>query len=216
MFTHDPAFDPEGPRRDDVQSWCDANKIRRDQIYYQKSANKYCKECQAQVVEFERRNRGVLTGARVLHDQGGSFKMDREFILAERSQKVIPFPAEQHGELSVLDNKLNAVAKQQWRNNRHNGDFAWDAFLLFVELHRVGQDSIRSWWTFNFLLDIPLITLKAVDDRLKEVSGGRPIRQDLADQYDKQYSIWLQDHDEVELIYEGDLVEEELDDDHSK
>ncbi len=69
MFTHDPAFDPEGPRRDDVQSWCDANKIRRDQIYFQKSANKYCKEFQAQVVEFERRNRGVLTGARVLHDQ---------------------------------------------------------------------------------------------------------------------------------------------------
>ena len=67
-------------------------------------------------MEFEKRNRDVLTGARVLHDQGGSFKMDREFILAERSQKVIAFPAEQHGELSVLDNKLTAVASKlsQW------------------------------------------------------------------------------------------------------
>ena len=41
MFTYDPAFDPNGPRRNEVQSWGDANKIRRDQIYYEKSASKY-------------------------------------------------------------------------------------------------------------------------------------------------------------------------------
>jgi hypothetical protein len=211
MFIYDPAFDPNGPRRNEVQSWCDANKIRRDQIYYEKSASKYCKESRDQVVEFEKRNRAVLTGARVLHDQGGSFKLDGEFILAERSEAVIVFPAEQHGELSVLDNKLNAVAKHKWHQERHNADFAWDAFLLFVELHRVGQDSISSWWTFNFLLDVPVLTLTAVENRLKESNGRRPIRQDLADQYDQQYSIWLQDHDEVELVYEGDEEEDALD-----
>jgi hypothetical protein len=47
------------------------------------SANKYCKESRDQVVEFEKRNRAVLTGARVLHDQGGLFKLNGEFILAE-------------------------------------------------------------------------------------------------------------------------------------
>lgn len=211
MFTYDPTFDPNGSRKIEVQSWCDANKIRRDQIYYQKSSRKYCKESQDQVVEFERRNRKVLTGARVLHDLGGAFKKDREFILDERSEKVIPFPAEQHGELSVLDNKLNAVAKTKWRKERHTADFSWDSFLLFVELHRVDQESISSWWTFNFLLDVPHLTLAAVEKRLKESNGRLPVRQELADRYDQQYSIWLQDHDEVELVYEGDLVDDELD-----
>jgi hypothetical protein len=56
MFTYDPTFDPNGPRRVEVQSWCDANKISRDQIYYEKSTKKYCKEQQAQVVEWERVN----------------------------------------------------------------------------------------------------------------------------------------------------------------
>ncbi len=60
MFTYN-----HGSRKIEVQSWCDVNKIRRDQIYYQKSSRKYCKESQDQVVEFERRNRKVLTGARV-------------------------------------------------------------------------------------------------------------------------------------------------------
>jgi hypothetical protein len=106
----------------------------------------------------------------------------------------------------VLDNKLNAVAKHKWLQE----DFAWDAFLLFVELHRVGQDSISSWWTFNFLLDVSHLTLTMVENRLKESNGRRPIRQDLANQYDQQYSIWLQDHNEVELLYEGDEEEDAL------
>jgi hypothetical protein len=145
MFTYDPTFDPTGPRREEVQSWCQANGIRRDQIYYEKSTRKYCKESQAQVVEFLRRNRAAITGARILHDHGGSFKKDGEFILlVDGADLVVPLPSEQHGELSVLDNKLNAVAKQMWRQHRHNGDFSWDAFLLFVELHQIGQDSIES------------------------------------------------------------------------
>ena len=56
-----------------------------------------------------------------------------------------------------------------------------------------------------------MLTLTAVENRLKESNGRRPIRQDLADQYDQQYSIWLQDHDEVELVYEGDEEEDALD-----
>ena len=211
MFTYDPAFDPRGPRRKEVQAWCDANNIRRDQIYYEKSSSHYCKESRAQVVEFEKRNRRALTGSRILHDHGGAFKMDREFVLADRADRVVALPPEQHGELSILDNKLNAVAKQMWRQERHNADFAWDAFLLFVMLHRVGQDSIISWWTHNFLLDVPEVTLRAVDDRLKESNGGRPLRQDVADQYDQLFSTWSEEHDEVELVYEPDIEAGELD-----
>ena len=179
--------------------------IRRDQIYYEKSTRKYCKKSQAQVVEFSRRNRAAITVARILHDHGGAFKKDGEFILLQDgADRVVPLPAEQHGELSVLDNKLNAVAKHLWRQHRHNGDFSWDAFLLFVELHRVGQDSIESWWKHNFLLDTAEVTLGTVQERLDAVNGKRPIRQDRADYYDQCYSSWLEEHDEVELGYEGD------------
>ena len=216
MFTYNPAFDPKGPRAREVQQWCDANKIRRDQIYYEKSARKYCKESRAQVIEFERRNRVALTGARVIHDQGGAFKLDREYILGEQADRVAPLPAEQHGELSVLDNKLNAVAKQKWRSYRHNGDHAWDGFLLLVELEQVGQDSITSWWTYNFLLGVPEITLTAVRDCLREVKGRRPIRQDLADLYEDKYAEWLDENDEVKPVYEGDVPEGVLDGDYWK
>jgi hypothetical protein len=81
----------------------------------------------------------------------------------------------------MLDNKLNAVAKHEWGQECHNADFAWDAFLLFVKLHRVGQDSISSWWTFNFLLDVSHLTLTVVENRLNESNGRCPIRQDLTD-----------------------------------
>ena len=93
MFTYDPAFDPKGPRAREVQQWCDANKIQRDQIYYEKSARKYCKESRAQVIEFECRNRVALTGARVIHNQGGAFKLDHEYILGERADRVAPLPS---------------------------------------------------------------------------------------------------------------------------
>ena len=122
MFTYDPTFDPNGPRAQEVQSWCNANNIRRDQIFYEKSVKKYCKESKDQVIEFARRNRAALNGARVIHDQGGTFKLEGNFILAERADRIVALPAEQHGKLSVLDNKLNAVAKQKWRSHRHNGD----------------------------------------------------------------------------------------------
>ena len=62
------------------------------------------------MVEFERRNRAALTGARILHDHGGAFKKDGQFILAERADRVVALPSEQHGELSVLDNLLFAIA----------------------------------------------------------------------------------------------------------
>jgi len=67
------------------------------------------------VVEWERVNRAALRGAHVLVDDGGSWKMDREQILAGSAKRVEVMPSAQHGELSVLDNKVNAVAKAQRR-----------------------------------------------------------------------------------------------------
>ena len=205
MFTFDPTFDPKGPRRYEVIQWCLANRIRRDQIYFQKSDRKYCKESQAQVVEFSRVNGHVLRAARILHDQGGAFKKDGEFVFEiDGADRVVAFPAEQHGELSVLDNKLNAVAKHKWRQHRHNGDFSWDAFVLLVELSRVKQSSISKWWRHNFLLDVPTLTVAAVEERLRAVKNREPLRQRLSDYYEDCYTTWTEEHNEVELGYEGD------------
>jgi hypothetical protein len=44
-----------------------------------------------------------------------------------------------------------------------------------------------------------------VRDRLREVKGRRPIRQDLADLYEDKYAEWLEENDEVEPMYEGDV-----------
>jgi hypothetical protein len=205
MFTYNPAFKPNGPRWAEVLQWCTANKISPDQIYYTKSDRHYCKEQQSQVVAFQQRNRAALEGAHILHDAGFAFKMDGEYILAEQATRVVVLPPEQHGELSVLDNKVNAVAKALWVAHRHNQDFAWDAFLLLVYLERVGQDSITSFWTKNFLLDVPELTLKAVEERLSNVNGRPPLRQHLADEYVDAYCEWAEDHDEVTPEYEGNV-----------
>jgi len=205
MFTYDPTFDPKGPRRHEVQSWCDANRISRDQIFYSKSSRHYCKESQDQVVAFEQKNRTALTGAHVLHDAGGAFKKDGEYIFAERSDKVIVLPPVQHGELSVLDNKVNAVAKAQWRAARHNEDFSWDAFLLLVYLERVGQDSITSFWTKNFLLDEQQLTVKAVETQLNQVNKRDMVRASLAEKYVDAYAVWAEEHDEMVPRYDGDV-----------
>lgn len=205
MFTHDPTFDPNGPRRHEVQGWCDANKISRDQIFFSRSARHYCKESQDQVVAFEQKNRAALRGARIIHDAGGAFKKDGEYILSERADRVVVLPPVQHGELSVLDNKVNAVAKAQWRAARHNEDFSWDAFLLLVYLERVGQDSITSFWTKNFLLDEPQLTVEAVERRLSKVNKRDMVRAGLADKYADAYATWAEEHDEVVPVYDGDV-----------
>jgi hypothetical protein len=67
------------------------------------------------VVKFERRNRDALRGAHVLVDASRVFKLDSNQIIAGSARRVEVMPAAQYGELSVLDNKVNAVAKAQWR-----------------------------------------------------------------------------------------------------
>jgi transposase len=211
MFTHDPAFMPDGARWADVVSWCKKWKIDPAQIYYTKSSKKYCKEQQIHISEFHRVNRDALVGARIFHDAGGAFKMDGEYILEDGANCVVVLPPLQHGELSVLDNKLNAVAKQIWKAQRTNTDFAHDALLLLHCFNSVSDESISSWWDHNFLLQAPQVTLKAVEEQLSKVNGKAPVRQALADYYDASYQAWLEEHEEVEEGVRADTPEGGLD-----
>ena len=199
MFTHDPQFDSKGPGWPKVEKWCAKLGIRTDQIFYEESTKKYCAEKAWQVSQFMNRNRAKLAGTRVLHDAGPAFKFKGEYILGDGADRLVVFPPDQHGQLSPLDNKLNAVAKTLWRAERKMEDFSWDALLLLQKLESVGQESITSWWTHNFLLDVRKLSVKAVEERLSQIRKRPPIRQALADKYMDAYEAWLEEHIEMPL-----------------
>ena len=95
--------------------------------------------------------------------------MNGDYLLEEYADMLCIFPPEQHGELSVLDNKLNAVAKKLWREKREDKDFSYDALLLLKCIGDVKQSSITEWWEENFMLKTKNLTLEAVEAHLSKV-----------------------------------------------
>jgi transposase len=81
MFTHDPVFDPDGNRAEEVQTWCDNCGIDRDCIVYEESDKKYHAEGADVISHFQRVHRKELSRARILHDDGNAFKIDGDLIL---------------------------------------------------------------------------------------------------------------------------------------
>jgi len=213
MFTHDPMFDPNGPGWTKVQRWCRKLNIRTDQIFYTKSTRKYCAEDKSHISTFKARYRKELRGCRVMHDGGPAYKHDGQYILEDGADALSILPSDQHGQLSPLDNKLNAVAKALWRIDRRNKDFSYDALLLLNKLEAVGSDDISKWWISNFLLDVPKLSVQAVQDRIGEIRNKPPIRQGLSDKYIAAYEEWLEHN--VEVLPEGvdSDLEDELDGD---
>ena len=77
--------------------------------------------------------RRLLKDSRVLHDAVNSFKIDGEYMLADGAQMHYVFPPAPHGEMSVLDNNLFAIAKRWWRTEREKycgPDFSKQALYL--------------------------------------------------------------------------------------
>ena len=190
MFTHDPAFDPQGKDWPKVVQWCRKLGLRTDRIFYTKSSKKYCAEQAAHISTFKSIYRQELADCRILHDGGSAYKLEGEYILEDGASELEILPSIQHGRLSPLDNKLNAVAKNLWKADRSNKDFVYDSLLLMKKLESVGQDDISKWWVENFMLDAPELTLNFVAKRLESIRGKEPIRQILADKYLAQYDKW--------------------------
>ncbi len=111
---------------------CDANKIRRDQIYYQKSSRKYCKESQDQVVEFERRNRRSspeLAFCMIL----AAFKKGSRIYSMSDLRRL--FPSRPNSTVNYLSWTTSSTLWQR-RNGARNATsrFHGTRFILFVEL----------------------------------------------------------------------------------
>jgi len=87
MFTHDPTFDPKGPRAKEVDKWLQKFQMSRDRVIYIKSSKKYCSESPDLIGHFKSIYRKELTGTRVLHDGGNAFKINGEFILADGADR---------------------------------------------------------------------------------------------------------------------------------
>jgi len=197
MFTFDEDLDPTGRNKREVRSLCRKFGLLTEQIVFKKSSKKYCKEDNSQVAHFKNIYRHELRGTRVLADAGNSFKLHRQFILEDGADRYVTFPPAQHGQLSVLDNKLNAVAKALWKAERTNTNFQHDSILLLYCLQRVGRDAISSWWESNFLLKKNQPTVQDVEDMLGAVNGTEPKNAHLAKQYKAKYEAWSAENVEL-------------------
>ena len=118
LFTFNPAFDPDGPRAKEIQRWCDKWGILRSRIYYLKHEKHYCKESNEQVQAWCDTYADLIEDAKIMHDAGNSFKVEKTLIVSQYCQEVQVYPPAQHGELSTCDNWYNAVVKSKHKKER--------------------------------------------------------------------------------------------------
>ncbi len=208
MFTHNPAFDSDGPRAAEVNEWFKQFDISRDRVIYTPGKKKYDYESSEMIAHFKNVYRAELAGTRVIHDGGNSFKIDGESILGDGAERVEVLPSATHGELSPLDNKLNAIAKNQWRTERGDGDFSKQDLYLLWCFDWLEPAAIKSCWVQNFMLDVKKVTLEATADRLR---GKRFSRGGLMEKYIAAYESWREEHGQKMKESEFRTLESTLD-----
>lgn len=214
MFTHDPCFKEGGGRWEEVKKWCDEWDIDSTRIVYVESGKQYCAEASWQVAHFKSVYRRELANTRVLHDAGNSFKIDGEYILADGADRLEVFPSAPHGELSVLDNKLFAIAKIYWRAEREKfcgSDFSKQALYLLWCIDWLSKEQIKSCWVHNFLLDLPKLSLQVCDERLAQTNRLTFKNQTRQWDYMEAYANWLKEHGEEALGDEFQALDSGLD-----
>lgn len=75
------------------------------------------------------------------------------YVLDDGVDEYFVLPTETHGELSILDNKLFAVAKRWWRLERDRYPvFLQDLYLLYC-IDSVDHETVKGFWRKNFMLD---------------------------------------------------------------
>ena len=202
MFTHDPCFKEGGARWEEVKKWCEEWHIDSTRLVYVESGKQYCAEAQWQVAHFKSVYRRELANTRVLHDAGNSFKIDGEYILADGADRLEVFPSAPHGELSVLDNKLFAIAKIYWRAEREKfcgEDFSKQALHLLWCIDWLSAEQIKSCWVHNFMLDLPHPSLAVCDERLAQTNRLTFRNQTRQWDYMEAYANWLKERGEEDL-----------------
>ncbi len=104
----------------------------------------------------------------IIHDDGNSWKPKGVDIFYEyKAARVSVMPHNPHGELSPCDCNYHSVGKEAERASRP--DDASDAEITIRTLHYLGNvktDSVRSFWTQNFMLDAKKLSYVTYVDML--------------------------------------------------
>jgi transposase len=208
MFTHDPAFDPAGPRVEEVQKWFDEWQIDRDRVIYTKGAKKYNYESADMLAHFKNVYCQELKGTRIMHDGGNSFKIGGEFMLADGADRHVVLPAATHGELSPLDNKVNAIAKNWWRTERSGDDFSKQDLHLLWCFDWVEPKAVRICWEQNFMLKVKKLSLAATKDQLQ---GKKFSRGDKMASYIAAFESWREEQGVPIAQAEFEVLQSNLD-----
>ena len=205
MFTYDPTFKPGGKRWKEVLQWCRNYGVNPNYIYYcepPSKGKKYCKESYDHWVQLEHVCHDAMSGAIIFRDNGTSFMKNKVDVFDEVASEVIRMPSAQHGELSVLDNKLFAVAKAWWYAERRGIDPSEDAVKLLQCINWVSASSVQSFWRNNFFLEHKNLSLAIVHDKLKE-------RNDRAFKRKKLYKSYAAAYERHIALKGGEMTEEQ-------
>ena len=86
-----------------------------------------------------------------------------------------------------MDNKINAIAKNQWRAERFGDDFSKQDLYLLWCFDWAEPAAIKSCWTQNFMLDVKKLSLAATADQLR---GTKFLRGKIMEKYIAAYKSW--------------------------
>ena len=88
-------------------------------------------------------------------------------MLEDGADRLVVFPSATHSELSPLDNKVNAIAKNWWRTERLGDNFSKQDLHLLWCLDWVEPSAVQSCWDQNFMLQVKKLSLATTKDQLQ-------------------------------------------------
>ena len=162
-FSANPALGPNSP---DKAQLCQQYDVGPDTVLFCPESGNWVGENASMVYSVVKKY--SWKDCYVVHDDGNSWKPEGQNIFYEyKAARVSVMPHNPHGEISPCDCNYHSVAKEAERGSRP--DDASDAEITIRTLHHLGSvkaDSIRSFWTRNFMLDAKNLSFGAYVDML--------------------------------------------------
>ena len=110
------------------------------------------------------------------------------YIFAEDGIRLETLPTETHGELSILDNCVFAIAKTWWTNSKWYEDPVLGALYLIHCIDSVNFDEVEQMWRSNFFMDYRNLTPTFLQDHLgnrkRSAEKVQKIRQTYVDAFE--------------------------------
>jgi hypothetical protein len=191
LFTHNPDLDLNGPNGALVMAWLKKEGLPvLCVVYVYKKDATFCAECKDQVhTALSGHDFGGVLGIR---DKGPSYGKKNEDIFADYGfERVVVLDPDTHGELSVLDNPLNAIIKAEQRSCKKPGMADWEKSLLMLRAaYNLKKKTIVDAFEKNYFLGKKKLSLAKVEEMLKGKRYSNPERDAYHDSCIKQYEAF--------------------------